>query len=56
VLDWFTDHYVAVSEDHVIEVTATVCTSHTARELQDFARRCVDKHLGGITADGGVAA
>ena len=47
--------YVEVALDHTVELTAIVCKSHSARELQAFAERCVDKHLGGITAEEGVA-
>jgi len=42
--------------DHSVEITAKVCKDHTAEELQNFAERWVDEHLGGVTSEGGVAA
>ena len=48
--------YVEVSPDHTVEMTAVVCKSHTARQLQDFAKRWVDEHGCDITAEAGVAA
>ena len=48
--------YVEVSLDHTVELTAKVCKSHTARQLQAFAERWVEGHLAEVTGDAGVAA